>query len=289
MTNIAFITYNQLPALTPDDQLAVAELGKRGITVTPAVWDSDEVDWKTFDALVIRSVWDYWTRYEAFQSWLGVIENLHIPLWNPLDVIRWNSDKTYMRDLASQGVPMVPSVIVPKNTARSLESVVKDHGWAKAIVKPTIAGNGHETWMTDPKLARDDQSAFEALLKKSDVMVQPFIPEVPQKGEWSMLFFGKDYSHAVLKMPRVGDFRVQERYGGTWQPQQPPTHLVEQAAGICRLVSSPLLYARVDGVEVDGKLVLMELELFEPALFLGTDPLAPARFADALEAVLKTT
>src|SRR5258707_10972743 len=110
MTNIAFITYNQLPALTPDDQLAVAELNKRGISITPAVWDSDEVDWKTFDALVIRSVWDYWTRYSAFQSWLGVIENLGIPVWNPLDVIRWNSDKTYLRDLAEQGVPTVPSV-----------------------------------------------------------------------------------------------------------------------------------------------------------------------------------
>jgi glutathione synthase/RimK-type ligase-like ATP-grasp enzyme len=287
MTNVAFVTYDKLPDLTPDDQLAVAELAKRDITVTPALWDSDQIDWKSFDALIIRSVWDYWTRYAAFQSWLGVIENLDVPIWNPLDVLRWNSEKLYMRDLAAQGVAMVPTVIVPQHTARSLEAVVRDHGWSKAIVKPTIAAGAYETWMTDPQLAREDQSAFDSLLKKSDVMVQPFIPEVTTKGEWSFLFFNKDYSHAVLKNPRPGDFRVQTQYGGTMQSQQPPAHLVEQAAGICRLVSSPLLYARVDGVEIDGKLVLMELELFEPSLFFATDPLSPSRFADALEAVLK--
>ncbi len=286
MTHVAFVTYNKLPDLSPDDQLALAELERRGLTVSPAQWDSDTVDWHAFDLIVIRSTWDYYTRHAEFMNWLGKLESIGARLWNPAEVVRWNAEKTYLQALTNRGVAMAPTIIVEQGATRSLEGIVRDHGWTKAVVKPTIAAGAYETWITDPQIARDDQSAFEALLKKSSVMIQAFIPQVAEDGEWSFMFFGKTYSHAVLKHPRPGDFRVQSQHGGTYEAKQPPPGLLEQATKIISLVREPLLYARVDGIDVDGRLLLMELELIEPFLFFEYDPGAAARFADALFAVI---
>jgi glutathione synthase/RimK-type ligase-like ATP-grasp enzyme len=286
MTNVAFVTYNQAPNFTDDDIYAAQELTKRGITVTPALWDSETVDWKLFDLIVMRSPWDYYKRFAEFSEWLNTLEGL--PLWNPLNVIRWNYDKSYMRDLQNRGVPIVPTVVIPQGAERTLEAMIADHGWLKAIVKPTISAGAYETWMTEPQYAKDDQAAFDALLKKSAVMIQPFIPEITQAGEWSFIFFDKQFSHAVLKKPRPGDFRVQPQWGGTTEGiTEPPAALLAQAELVLNAVTEPLLYARVDGVEVEGKFLLMELELIEPRLFFHNAPDASVRFADAVEKRLK--
>ena len=287
MQNIAFVTCAEYANLSDDDRIAATVLEKRGIKVNPTLWDSDAVNWKSFDAVVLRSTWDYYGRFAEFSSWLSTLENTQVPLWNPVKTVRWNSEKTYLRELGKQGVTTAPTIIIERGATRSLEGLVKDNGWAKAVVKPVVGAAGYETWLTDPQVARDDQSAFEALLKKSSVIIQAFIPEVAQKGEWSFVFFNKQYSHAVVKLPRPGDFRVQPRYGGTFASQQPPQTLINQAAGIVKLIEAPLLYARVDAVEVNGRLLLMELELIEPMLFFQCDPQAAERFADALEAVVR--
>jgi hypothetical protein len=114
------------------------------------------------------------------------------------------------------------------------------------------------------------------------MMVQRFINEVLTIGEWSLLFFNNEFSHAVIKLPKVGDFRVQEDFGGSSEAAIPPPQLVEDARHILSLIDEPLLFARVDGVEIDGRLCLMELELIEPFLFLGYDPAAPRRLAEAI-------
>jgi glutathione synthase/RimK-type ligase-like ATP-grasp enzyme len=113
-------------------------------------------------------------------------------------------------------------------------------------------------------------------------MVQPFLTELARNGEWSLMFIGGEYSHAVVKRPRAGDFRVQHEHGGTAEARTPPPHVVGTAAGILGRVNGPLLYARIDGVEIDGRFVLVELELLEPSLFLGADPNAAERFAEAI-------
>ena len=283
MIDVAFVTYAKVPDLTPDDQLVVAELKRRSISSRAVSWDDETVDWKSFNAVILRSVWDYWTRYAAFLNWLDRLEQMNLSIWNPVKAIRWNIDKSYLRDLANKGVASVPMVVVPQGATRSLEGVVRDHGWAKAVVKPVVASAGYETWMTDPQLAREDQSAFEGLLRKSGVMIQPFMPEIVQHGEWSVMFFDRKYSHAVIKRPRPGDFRVQPNYGGTSTTEKPPHALIDQASAVLKHVEGPLLYARVDGFFADGRLTLTELELIGPVLFFGNDPLADERFADAVE------
>src|SRR5260221_6336573 len=199
MTHVAFVTYNKLPDLSPDDQLALAELERRGLTVSPAQWDSDTVDWHAFDLIVIRSTWDYYTRHAEFMNWLGKLESIGARLWNPAEVVRWNAEKTYLQALTNRGVAMAPTIIVEQGATRSLEGIVRDHGWTKAVVKPTIAAGAYETWITDPQIARDDQSGFEGLLKKSNVMIQAFIPQEAEDCEWFFMFLCKSYSHYQLK------------------------------------------------------------------------------------------
>lgn len=286
MPAVAFVTYEKLPDGTDDDRLAIAALSERGVMVQPAVWSSDRVDWQAFDGIVFRSPWDYFKRFEAFQNWLGSIENMGLHIWNPSRVIRWNAEKTYLHDLARRGVNTVPTTIIEQHAPRSLEAILRDHGWPKAVVKPAVSADAYETWMTDPSVARDDQPSFESLLKKSNVLIQPFVPEITQQGEWSLIFFNRVFSHAMLKKPRPGDFRVQQHYGGTVVAALPSHDLIAQAAELLTLIDDPLLYARVDAISVKGKLMLMELEVFEPSLFFGAYPESAERFADALLTLL---
>src|SRR5450432_4063975 len=119
MTHVAFVTYSQLPDLSPDDHLAVVELEKRGVKVSPAVWDSDSVAWNEFDLIVLRSTWDYYTHHAAFVSWLNGLEAAGAPLWNPASVMRWNAEKTYLLTLTSRGATMAPTIIVEQGATRS--------------------------------------------------------------------------------------------------------------------------------------------------------------------------
>lgn len=112
--------------------------------------------------------------------------------------------------------------------------------------------------------------------------------EVHTKGEWSLIFFDGEFSHAVLKTPKAGDFRVQEDFGGAQSGQKPPKHLVNQAKNVLNAVQANCVYARVDGIEIDEKLILMELELIEPTLFLQAHPKVPTRFAEAIIATLNS-
>jgi glutathione synthase/RimK-type ligase-like ATP-grasp enzyme len=119
-------------------------------------------------------------------------------------------------------------------------------------------------------------------LAAGEVLVQPFLPEVASAGEWSLIFFGSDYSHAVRKRPRGGDFRVQEHLGGSTGPAEPGPGLVRQARAAVAAVGQPLLYARVDGVERGGRLLVTELEVTEPSLYLAHGRGAAERFAEAI-------
>ncbi|HEX6903674.1 MAG TPA: hypothetical protein VF789_28450 [Thermoanaerobaculia bacterium] len=279
---IAFVTHAGLPGLAADDRLAVEELVRRGAEVAPAVWDDPGVQWSGFDSVVLRSTWDYHLKLSSFLDWLDRLEGEGVPLWNPAAVVRANLDKGYLVDLADSGVPVVSTVRVEKGSAPNLASLLDERGWTDVVIKPAVSASAFRTWRTSRSQAAAEQSTFEELLVSSAALVQPFLPEIQTRGEWSIMFLGGEYSHAVLKRPREGDFRVQEHLGGWSEPEAPGPRLIAQARAAVETIPGPWLYARVDGVETDAGLLLMELELTEPSLFLGTDPKAPARFAEAI-------
>ena len=282
MRKVAFVTYSGLPRLTEDDRLAIGHLRERGAETEAVLWDSDGVRWEEFDSVVLRSCWEYHLRVEEFLAWIERMERTGIPLWNPPRVVRSNIDKRYLEGLAEKGVAIAPSVWLEKGASLNLEAVLREHDWEQAVVKPTISMTAFKTWITSPARARADEPAVREILQNSGVMIQKFVGEVRTKGEWSFIFFRKEYSHGVLKRAKPGDFRVQNDFGGYLEDSSPSRSLVEQAQGIVDLVEAPLLFARVDGIDVDGTLVLMELELIDPVLFLGADLHAPLRFASAI-------
>jgi hypothetical protein len=290
MKRIALATAAKLPTLNDDDRLLIPALTELGFTAVPAVWDAPDVCWDEYrgGAVLVRSCWDYHHRLEEFLAWVTRLERAGVPLWNPPAVLRWNSHKGYLRDLATRGVPIVPTRWLERGAPVDLARLLRDAGWREAVVKPAVSASAHGTWRTSVETASADQPQVDELLGAGDVMVQPLMSEVqdPLGGEWSILFFGGRPSHAVLKRPAAGDYRVQWEFGGTTVTMAPPPRLLADAEAVMAAVPGDPVYARVDGVARDGRLVLMELELIEPHLFLGWDAGAPGRLAAALGALV---
>jgi hypothetical protein len=254
---VALVTWSGLPGLAADDRLLRDALLADSHEVAATVWDDPDVAWHAYDAIVIRSTWDYHKRVDEFRAWLASLGDA--PLWNPRAVVERNLHKSYL--LAMPNV--VPTRIVqPGEHVEVTERVV---------VKPAVSASAFLTTVEE----RSFVASFEAL-------VQPFVEEITTKGEWSLLFAAGQFSHAVLKQPQRGDFRVQHEFGGSAIATQPPRALIDDAHAILATIEEPWLYARVDGVERDGRLLLMELEMTEPSLFLALDAEAPRRFARAI-------
>ena len=286
MTRIALATYSKLPTLNDDDRLLVPALAALDVTAVPAVWDARAVCWDEFQGVLIRSCWDYHLRPGEFLDWIDQLERAGVAVWNPGNLLRWNHHKRYLRDLAARDVATVPTRWLPRGEAADLLALLADAGWREAVVKPAVSASAFGTWRTSTGTATGEQSRLDALLRIADVMVQPLLPDVADAGEWSLVFLGRRFSHAVLKRPAPGDYRVQWEFGGSAESAVPPGHLIADAERVIAAVPGDALYVRVDGVERGGRLVLMELELIEPHLFLGWDSGAAGRLAEALRAAL---
>jgi glutathione synthase/RimK-type ligase-like ATP-grasp enzyme len=278
MLRVGFVTSGELRTLTPDDRSVVPVLAARGIEVVPVVWT--EAVPERLDALVLRSTWDYHLKLAEFLAWVDAVEAARIPLFNQPSTIRWNVEKRYLSEIEERGVPIVPTRHVPRGSAVELAVLLREAGWTEAVVKPSVSGGGFETWRAGPTDA--DAARFARQVERMDCLVQPFLPELISDGEWSLLFFRGVYSHAVLKRPGQGDFRVQEEFGGVFGLVEPAPATIEAATRALEAGGHETLYARADGVIRNGRFEVMELELVEPTLFFEASPGAADRFADAL-------
>ena len=281
---VAIATERALPGLHPDDHPLVEALEAAGVRTRIVVWD-EPFERRDVDAVLLRSVWDYYERPDAFAAWLDGLERDGIRCWNPASLVRWNMDKRYLRDLAAKGVATVPTTWVEREEGASIETVierVRATGWSEMVAKPAISGGAWRTvrFRRDelPRVADD----FRAILSGSTMLVQPFLPEIVDSGELSLLFFGGRYSHAVTKRARRDDFRVQWSHGGSHAPFEPSASVVAQAGAVLAAAPSPGLYARVDGVVREGTFTLMELEQVEPYLYFAEGQGSVDRFVEAL-------
>ncbi len=295
MRRLALATCERLPGLAEDDRLALGPFLACGLHAAPEVWSAADVDWRGYDAVLVRSCWDYHHRAEEFRRWIDRLTALSIPLINTAALLQWNMDKRYLGDLEQQGVPIPATHFVAQGENVSLLDACARFAAVHpdvrtVVVKPTVSATAHLTWCTDAPSTRsttDAESArFAEILRSSGALIQRFVPEVRTDGEWSILFFGGTFSHAVRKRPAAGDFRVQGDHGGSATLETPPGHLVTAARRVLAFVEHPAVYARVDGIEVDGAFQLLELELIEPELFFRLEPLAAERLARAVLAHL---
>ena len=261
---------------------ALAKEISGSIEVDVLVWNDPAVNWAAYDCLIFRTVWDYFEYPVEFAEWLDKIECLNIRTLNPLSIIQRNQHKFYLKELQNQGIDIIPTVFIPKNTGLDLSFLIENN-WEKAVIKPAISAGSYLTKL----FSRDEITAIETeyapIAVERDLLVQPFMPEIQAMGEISLLFFQGKYSHAVLKKPVSDDFRVQAQFGGKYQPFEPNPNLIDTAQNIVKTFSDDLLYARVDGILKDEKFLLMEIELIEPDLYFDYAPEAKKNYLRALE------
>jgi glutathione synthase/RimK-type ligase-like ATP-grasp enzyme len=279
---IALATCEALSQLTPDDRQLAASLARLGPSALPAVWSSREIDWTTFDCVVIRSCWDYHLRPAEFRAWIEQLRAADVPLMNRAATLLDNIDKRYLRRLEAQGIPIVPTEWVEQGDEATLRSILSARGWGEAVVKPVVSASALDTLRVARNRVDEQETAFRQLVARSGMMVQSYLAAIEREGEWSFVFFGGELSHAVLKRPRPGDFRVQEEFGGSAVAATPTPRLMREARNCIEASGHYTTYARVDGVVVGRRFLLMELELAEPALFLSLSPDAPSLFARAI-------
>jgi len=279
---VALVTCEKFADLYPDDLLLVSALEEIGVSAVPAVWSRADIDWTSFDALVMRTPWDYFERAAEFRIWLDERIASDVLMCNSREILNWNFDKSYLQDLARKGVELVPPICIARQEKADIAALARARGWNDIVVKPTIGGGGYRTYRFPLDELPRYSGEIEQTLADRGVLVQPFLPEILTGGELSLLFFDGVYSHAVCKRPKAGDYRVQFQFGGTNENVEVSEALVAEAR-VC-IAHAPALpvYARVDGVVKDGRFLLMELEVFEPLMFLSRDPEAPGRFARAI-------
>lgn len=285
---IALATCAEFPRLSDDDQALLPALAAAGIDAEIALWRGGAA-WSRFDGVLLRSVWDYFECVPEFLAWLGSLEAGGVPCWNEPSLVRWNLDKRYLRDLEAKGIATVPTLWIdsapPTSVPAALERIAAA-GWEEMVLKPTVSAGAWRTHRVRRDALPEASGLVAEVLASSGLMVQPFLPEIVSDGEHSLLFFDGELSHAALKRPKPGDFRVQWAHGGSQVAETVPPSLVREARAVLEAAPSPGLYARVDGIVRDGRFLLVELEQIEPYLFLSQSSGAADRLARALLARL---
>jgi glutathione synthase/RimK-type ligase-like ATP-grasp enzyme len=265
-----------------DDALLTDALAAHGLTTQRIDWADPSVDWSRFRAAVFRTTWDYFERIDAFRAWLQRIER-ETHLINAPETIWWNLDKHYLADLEARGIPVVPSVYLEAGTTHSIADLIAELGYTEAVVKPCVSGAAWHTYRLTPASAAEIDARIHPLRPTTAFMLQPFMADIVSGGELTLVVIDGVVTHAVRKVPKQGDFRVQDDHGGSWSEYIPGADEIafaERAVAAC--VPQPL-YGRVDLVrDAAGELRVMELELIEPELWLRTHPAAAQRMARAI-------
>jgi len=279
---VLLVTCAAMPGLHEDDRYLLHGLRERGMPAEPAVWEDRLRDWSAASLCVIRSAWDYSYRRDAFVEWARGVADVTL-LRNSADLVEWNTHKRYLVNLAHDGVPTVPTVLLEAGDVPDLASLLKKHGWRRAVLKAAVAQTGRYAILVTSDTVDAGQAHLERILPHEDMLLQPFVERVPERGEASLVFIDGEFTHAVRKRGAADTFMVHDDYGGSVRPTRPRRdEMVVAEAALDSLEQTPL-YARVDVVRDGEQPVVMEFELVEPELFLRYSPAAVDRFVDAIE------
>lgn len=265
-----------------EDKKLLETLNAHGWTAAAKDWKDQATDWSSYDLVILKSPYDYHTRLEEFRAWLYKLSALDVSLLNPVETVLWNADKHYLKEISDAGFYIIPSVFLEKDTPTDLSALFTQLGTDKIIVKPCVSGGSKNTFTLVRGEAGLAEHPLNVLLQQEAFIAQPFLPQI-HAGEWSLIFFGGRFSHAIVKKPKEGDFRVQPQYGATINGVQPDTAIIEDATALVNRFAENALYTRVDGVLVDGKLALMELELIEPLLYVAFEEKSLDNYMKALD------
>lgn len=296
MTDVTLLTcqaYYKPDKITPyiqnilfEEQLLKTALEKQGLTVEITYWDNPSYDWSKTNSVFFRTIWDYFEKFEEFLKWLDEVKQ-QTHLINSYELVKWNIDKHYLKDLNQKGVQTVPTYFAKQHTKESLFDVSKKMGWNNMVIKPAISAAAFKTF----KIVQDEldtqEELFQELLKDRDMLVQPFFETISSFGEASLMIFDGKFSHAILKKAKEGDFRVQDDFGGIVHDYSPSSDEIAFALKVFKACDSMPLYGRVDIVwDVEKNIYLSELEIIEPELWIRNHPKSAETIAEAIKKIL---
>lgn len=252
-------------------------LERAGIEVEARPW-TEPGDLEGFNLVMPLVAWGYHFDAVRWHGLLDWLERESIPTANPVPLLRWNSDKRYLAELGQAGISVIPTRLVEALDEVALAEARRDYG-DTLVIKPPVSAAADGTH----KLGPDDPLPQDVLGRI--MMVQPFLPSVASEGEYSIMLFGGRFSHAIVKRPKAGDYRVQPHLGGSEMRCEPPAGAIELARTALAAAPAQASYARVDMVrDGAGNLAVIELELIEPALWLQHAPDGGESFAAAVKA-----
>ncbi len=276
--DVALVSCSRLPEPDPDAEPLLAALVGAGVSARVMAWDDPLADWSQARLTVLRSSWNYPHHLPEFLQWAERTAQL-TELWNPLPVVRWNSHKKYLLELERAGLPITPTILVPRGDSRTLRRIMEKEGWTEVVVKPAVSASSFQTLRVGKGQIEAGEKHLGKLLVDRDVLVQAYMPSVESHGERALIWIDGSLTHAVQKTPRF------ENDLESVAPEPVPIDSLEASlAHRCiEAAPRPLLYARIDMTrDVSNIPVLMELELVEPSLYFIQSSHALTRFVSAI-------
>lgn len=280
MKKIALLSCDSLEGFFCYDEMLIKPFAAKGYDAEMISWKAS-VNWGDFESVIVRATWDYQDHFEEFEKTLEKINSSGARLLNPLEIMKWNFSKMYLQMLKEKGIEIIPSHFANNFDFDLAYDLYKKYECKEIIIKPCVSANSDDTFRLDVSELCNQTQYLKELFNGRDHMYQPFIPSVIQNGEYSLFYFGGEFSHAILKTPKDGDFRVQEEHGGSLKRISPNEQMLLAAEKIIKEIQPCPLYARIDLVEYQDKYLLMEVELIEPSLYFNLDDESAGRFVEA--------
>jgi len=266
--------------LAAGDRLYRDALGRRGATVAAGVWTDGLAPFRGADLVVIRSTWDYHRDLARYRAWLDALETAGISVANPVALVRWNLEKSYLDALAAQGIAVPAQRLVPCELDAA-RGALAETGWAQAVAKPAVGASGHGVSLVEPATLEAQWPMLAAAVAPHRLVLQEFVPEIRAEGQLCYVFLGGRFAHAVRHLPRAGEFRINSVFAPTRTVVEPPAADIAAAARVLAALPLAPLYARIDMVRQSGRQLLLEAEVHEPGLQFDLVPASAERFAEA--------
>jgi len=285
--NFCLLSTDNLENFVVDDELVYESIKEKNWNLDVKSWHDKTVDWNIYDAVMIRTTWDYQQYPEEFFSVLETIDRSKALLINPLEIVRWNINKKYLLDLAEKGVKIPPTIHGFQIDEINFDTIFEVEGSESLIIKPTVSANADHTYWFTPENINELLPKIKESFRNREFFIQPFLENVIKEGEYSLIHFGGKLSHTVLKTPKTNDFRVQEEHGGIITAVEPSEDIIKTAENVIAALDVIPFQARVDLVRnKNNEFELMELEMIEPSLYFRTNPNSVKNFVEGLEKLL---
>ncbi len=276
MTTLWLATCQAWPNLPDNLTPFVQQLEAQGVKVLVAPWQ----EWQQADWVLPLCAWDYASYSDGFRAWLMHLAEKGMSVFNPLELVQWNMSKDYLLDLAKV-VEVIPTIVLDAPNPETFLALIHQKSWSEVVLKPLIGQSGKAVtkWQAMQQTSLPDFSCYS-----SGLIVQPYIQEIEQYGETSMVFFNGEFSHAVKRQPPVGEWRANSAYGVEVFAITPSEVALASANQVLQSLPVMPMYARVDGTDIleQGHFLLNELEVIEPALYLHTATEATAQFVQTI-------